>query len=425
MRVMRGVLWTAWALLLLAGTPGPAGAGEPGRHEDCLFSFAAIADSHIRIITSDDFRYLKAQSISRELLANFVRDIKHHIPPVDFAVHLGDITETGTAQEFSWASLILDSLTCPLYPVVGNHDNFQGDSKQNWLDFAGLDSTHYSFDYFGINFIVIDCTLPRYIPPYVHCDALVRARVARELALKPHMPAIILSHYNMWERPWNAEFDTTESYAEYMGVPWLREVLEDAGNVIAVINGHVHANRAEVHNGIHYLDVNATLTGRPSIRYFYVYRDRIEVDYEYISDQSLFNHVQDLCPWCVFCFDPDSVCAFIDGAETDKRFTIYYERAPAGAPEPTGPAFHFVVYGDQSGGSAATVTSPHTGTVLLSVYDVTGRRIDNCRIYKAEEHLRVDLNREMPEMAGLSAGIYFVSAAFRGGACTRKLTIIR
>lgn len=412
----------AAVLVLFAACTAPAVEGaRPVEHEDFLFAFAAIADSHIRIITSDDYRYLKAESISRELLAAFVRDINDHDPPMDFAVHLGDITEYGTVQEFSWARTILDSLRCPLYPVVGNHDNFQSDYKQNWLDFAGLDSTHYAFDYFNTNFIVIDCTAQPYIPPYVNCDHIVRGGLARELALKPLMPTIVLSHYNLWERKWNAGFDTTASYAEYPGVPLLRDILEGAGNVIAVINGHVHANRVEEHDGIYYIDLNATLIGRPSIRYFYVYRNRIEVDYAYISDEVLLAHVESLCPFCTFCFDPDLVCDFIDGTESDKRFTIYYDRMAAGVEQGEPVAFEFEVGYDDHGRMMAVVTSEHLGPLRISLYDVMGRRLDAHRAYKDEACVRMDLERVLPGLADTPGGIYFVSAALGGTTRTRKL----
>jgi len=424
MRARSRALEAASTLLLLACAAATARAGEPARQEDHLFAFAVIADSHIKVSTSDDYRYIKAESISRELLANFVRDINSHVPPVDFTVHLGDITEAGTLQEFTWAGIVLDSLDCPLYPVVGNHDNFEGDYKQNFLDFSGLDSTHYCFDYFGINFIVIDCTLPRYLPPYVHCDYIVRTRTARDLAAKPDMPAIIFSHYNMWERYWNATFDTTEGYAEYLGVPWLREALEDAGNVLAVVNGHVHANRVEVHNDIYYIDVNATLVGRPSIRYFYVYANRIEVDYEYISDETLFNHVKGLCPLCTSCFDRDSVCAFVDGTVEDKRFTIPYDGKLAHVSRRAPCAFELDISRDDRGRLTATVASERSGVLGLSLYDVRGRRIDACRVYKGEEVLTVDLGSELPGLAGLPRGIYFISATLGGATRNRKIPVL-
>jgi predicted phosphodiesterase len=425
MQAKLGAAGAVCLLLILASVTGPRAAADRGLAEDFLFAFAVIADSHINGLTSDDYRYIKAMTISRQILANMVGDINRHTPPVDFVVHLGDITESGTEREFNWTAAIMDSLSCPLYPVVGNHDNFQSDHKQNWKDFAGMDSTNYFFDYFGIHFLVIDCTLQPYIPPFVHCDALVRSRVAAQLAMKPDMPAVLLTHYNMWERPWNAAFDTTKSYQEYMGVPWLRDILEDAGNVVAVINGHVHANRVEVHEGIHYIDVNATLVGRPSIRYFYVYENRIEVDYAYISDEALFEHVESLGPMCIYCFDPDSVCAYADGAESDKKFTIYYEGPRAGV-DPLPPVdFEVEITRDAGGLTVCEVASAHTGMLDLALYDVTGRRIARSRIYKDSERISIDLGEALPHIREISGGIYFISVGLGGTTSTRKLPLVR
>jgi predicted phosphodiesterase len=391
--------------------------------EDLLFSFAVIADSHVRVSSNDDYRYIKATGISRELLANFVADINDHMPPVDFAVHLGDVTDNGISSEFYWAGSIMDSLNCPFYPVVGNHDNFLSDGKQLWKDWCGLDSTHYTFDYFGIHFVVIDCTLQPYQPPYVECGSEERAWVEQDLDANWDRPTIILTHYNMWERGWCATFDTTHHYQEYSGVPELRQILEEAGNVIAVLNGHVHANRVEVHNGIYYIDVNATLVGRPSIRYFYVYPGRIAVDYAYISDAGLFNHVAALCQYCISCFNPDSVCAFVDGSEADKRFTIEYSRPPGGGVGVPAPAFTFILRRGDSGGWTARIESAETGPVSLSLYDVRGRRLGRSWLWKDGETMTADLMREFPAMARLSKGVYFLSASFRGRRHTLKMPL--
>jgi predicted phosphodiesterase len=294
------------------------------------FVFAAIADSHIcKAGARDDYRHLKALSFACEILTNYVNDINAHQPKVDFVIHLGDITDFGRAGEFQKAGAILDRLECPLYPVVGNHDNFQSDNKRNWKRFAGMEVTNYTFDYGGLHFAAIDCTPNPYRPDSVDCDCGLRDWLADDLEANRRKPSIILSHYNMWERGWNAEFDTIRHYVEYGGMPELRQVLEKAGSVVAVMNGHVHANRVEVHGGIYYIDIGATLVGRPSIRYFSVYPDRIEVDYEYLSGELFFENVEDLCSKCTGCFDRSEVCDYIDGTDADKRFTIpIYTPAP-------------------------------------------------------------------------------------------------
>jgi hypothetical protein len=201
----------------------------------------------------------------------------------------------------------------------------QSDNKRAWKDFAGRESTTYAFDYSGFHFIVIDCTADPYAHPRVHCNRSLREWVGRELAAHVDRPTFVISHYNMWQRGWSAIFDTTNVYGEYRGMPELRDTLTRAGNVLAVINGHVHANRVEVHDGIHYVDVGATLVGRPSIRYFYVFPDRVEVTYAYISDLRLSKHVEKLCRRCPRCFDRTKVCDFIDGDDSDREFTILWD----------------------------------------------------------------------------------------------------
>jgi len=286
-----------------------------------LFVFAVIGDAHIGL-GGPDSRYIKAVDRGPKLLSCYVRDINARVPRVDFAVLLGDITDKGRKTEFETARRIVDSLRCPWYAVVGNHDNFTSDDKLGWKNFSGRDSTTYAFDFLGLHFIVMDCTENPYTVDGVNCSAGLRDWVARDLILNRDGPVIVFSHYNMWERPWNPEFDTTRHYAEYRGMRETRSVLTEAGNVVAVINGHVHANRVEVHDGIYYIDVGATLVGRPSVRYFSVFDDRIEVTYAYLSDCDLVNYVADLAKKCTTCFDREEVADFADGLDSDKQFTI-------------------------------------------------------------------------------------------------------
>lgn len=395
------------------------------------FVFATMADSHLRGgLATRDTRYIKAMDRCREILAAYVRDINAHIPPVDFAVHLGDLTDLGELGEFDMALQILDSLSCPLYPVLGNHDNFKSDAKAGWLAFAGRDSATYAFDIEGFHFIVIDCTLDPYAPPYVNCDSTLGVWVRENLSANRSKPTVVLSHYNMWQRHWNAMFDTTLHYAEYRGMPELREVLENAGNVVAVVNGHVHANRVEKHNGIYYVDVGATLVGPPSVRYFYFYPDRIDVDFEYLSDQTLFNHVTDLCDECCCCFSREDVCDFVDGAEGDKRFIIPLGlRSAAGSPDTAvavaSGAVSVRVRSDSPGGMHASIVSDLTGPVDITLHDVLGRRLERFGLWKNEAALEVDLDKSLRRIRELPAGIYFLRVSLRGAAHAEKVVLFK
>lgn len=390
--------------------------------------FATIGDSHLRDGGYPDTRYIKAMDVSSDLLRAYLGDINAHVPRVNFAVHLGDLTDLGSTREFEIGREIMDSLACPLYPVVGNHDNFKSDAKAGWLAFARRDSATYAFDVEGFHFIVIDCTLDPYQPPYVDCDSTVRAWVAENLSANRFKPTVVFSHYNMWQRHWNAMFDTTLHYAEYRGMPELRGVLENAGNVVAVVNGHVHANRVEKHNGIYYVDVGATLVGPPSIRYFYVYPDRIDVDFEYLSDQSLFDNVTSLCNQCCCCFSRDDVCDFVDGAPADKRFVIALGPGPAAgasggkAPISSGSVAVDVRFG-RPGGVRASIVSDLAGAVDISLHDVLGRRLDRCVLWKHEPTLEVDLDKSLEALRRLPAGIYFLRVSLGGTARTEKVVL--
>jgi hypothetical protein len=223
-------------------------------------------------------------------------------------------------------------------------------------------------------------------------------------------------------------FDTTLHYAEYRGMPELRQVLEDAGNVVAVVNGHVHANRVEEHNGIYYVDVGATLVGPPSIRYFYVYPDRIEVTYAYISDQNLLNHVTGLCPGCCCCFNKDQVCAFIDGQESDKRFVIPFRLhaavPPASLDSRVSSSLELVVMRDETGHVRALISSELMGAVDISLHDVLGRRLGRCNLWKDKPDFESDLSNNLTGLSDMPAGIYFIRASFRGTAVTRKFVFL-
>ncbi len=356
-------------ILVQACAPTPDRVGPGGirgiasyEYSEPLFVFAVLADTHVPDSRGsppgDDYLHLKALSIAEALLANCVEDINSHYPRVDFTMVLGDLSDAGKAWELQRAAEILADLDAPYYPVVGNHDNFQDDNKRAWKEAFGYDSTNYMFRYGGFNFIVIDPTLDPFEPPdrMVLFDEHTRAYVRGILDAEPQTPTFLFNHYPLLNRCWDATFRVYQAaglnclasraesisddaaqgpggYPSMLDIPYyrvyeggreLRAVLEHHGDVVAAINGHVHANRMEVLNGITYIDIAATLVGKPSVRYFYVYDHRVEVDFEYISNDTLLSHVQSMCPRCRRCTHPNQVCRFINGDLDSRRFTLAY-----------------------------------------------------------------------------------------------------
>jgi predicted phosphodiesterase len=406
--------------------PAPGLLGDDVPPRDYLFAFAAIGDSHIEPAGSVDFCYLKASHKSRHLLETYVADINSHIPPVDLAIHLGDITEFGTPMEFAMAKEILDDLDCPLYSVLGNHDDFQNDGKQAWREFAGMESTSYSFDFMNAHFVVVDCTLDPLVPPYVSCGPAIRQWVEADLASTYPRPSFVICHYNLWERPWNAKFDKTGHYEEYDGMAELRGVLERAGNVVAVINGHVHASRAELHNGIWYIDVGATLVGTPLIRYFYVCDDRVEITYRYISDNYLRGCVSRLCYKCSCCFDREAVRDFIVGEESDKFFTMTFNIASlpgpnAGAETPGAAGSCMQIRQGPHGQLFVETGGP--GLLRLSLYDVLGRNLDAHTVRVEGKGVSVSVPDCFPSLSRIPYGVYFLRASANGKSAAARFSL--
>ena len=124
---------------LLLAEVQPAGGEIP---EEPLFVFATIGDSHIRADEIwDDLRFIKATSISGELLENYVRDINAYEPSVDLAVHLGDITDHGRPAEFATAKAILDDIKTKAKHEHGVRPlHIEGDASNGWvlLDYADV-----------------------------------------------------------------------------------------------------------------------------------------------------------------------------------------------------------------------------------------------------------------------------------------------
>lgn len=190
----------------------------------------------------------------------------------DFLVHLGDvIQERGsfgpTSAALAEADAALAAFSGPRHYVLGNHDAV--DFTKN--EFLGLTAgaaraTQYHFDEAGFRFIVLDTCFrsdgvayrrgnfnwtDTYLPPRNLAwleRTLARARV-------DGLPCVVFAHQNVVGD--DARFILSNA-AE------VRSVLESAGNVVLVLQGHRHANYFFAAGGVQYVTLPATVNAADS-----------------------------------------------------------------------------------------------------------------------------------------------------------------
>ncbi len=87
-------------------------------HRDTL-RIALISDTHLWLSDARD----EVNDINRRSDINFV-------------VHLGDLTDTGTIKEYKWTRDILQNLHAPYVALIGNHD-FLGTGDETYIHIYG------------------------------------------------------------------------------------------------------------------------------------------------------------------------------------------------------------------------------------------------------------------------------------------------
>ena len=78
---------------------------------------------------------------------------------VDFVIHCGDLTDTGTKKEFEWVRDILGQLNKPYVALIGNHD-FLGTGDQAYKRLFG--KTDFSFIASRIKFVCLNTNATEY-----------------------------------------------------------------------------------------------------------------------------------------------------------------------------------------------------------------------------------------------------------------------
>jgi alkaline phosphatase len=204
---------------------------------------------------------------TEERLATFTTAMNAWAP--DFVIELGDFingwvvlgTEPGDPSRIpdilTWANDLYRQFDGPAYYVLGNHDVYNLD-KPTICSILGIDATYYSFDVGAYHFIVLDVQFAEDgsdlaytytgVAGFVPDSEMAWLRADLEAT---DTPTLICVHQRLddfieaWGRP------TVLNQAA------LQQLFAEDGDVIAVFQGHDHANVHNVIDGIHYVTFEA------------------------------------------------------------------------------------------------------------------------------------------------------------------------
>ncbi|WP_413290733.1 metallophosphoesterase family protein [Bdellovibrio sp. HCB337] len=199
------------------------------RQQSRLFSISPSEETGIRFALMTDSHH------NYNDLGTVVSNINRR-SDLNFAVHTGDLTDSGYNFEYDAFIQKFSALNIPSFVVIGNHDAI-GKGRKIYKNFFG--DFNYSFVYRGYHFIFFNNNRMEFLEEGWSLDWLTS-----ELQKNPTLPKIVFQHINFE----NADAFTSEMSAQMKS-------LYESHNVEWVINGHRHVYELSLNNGVHYLQV--------------------------------------------------------------------------------------------------------------------------------------------------------------------------
>jgi len=259
MRTMdrRGFLKAAGAAGLLAARLAPA-----AEHAQGSLSFGLVTDVHYADTPSRGTRFYRD---SLEKLRQAVETFNDRKLPM--AVELGDLIDAGATKsdELQYLRTIrreFEAFRGQRHYVLGNHCVAML-TKEEFL--ANCGSQHkessYSFDLGGFHFVVLDADFTSDGSPYApgnffwvdtYIPAPQREWLAEDLKQSRDKRTIVFVHQDLHDQT---------ALCGVKNADEVRRILEAAGNVLAVFQGHEHAGGYVKIKGIHYVTLRAMIEG--------------------------------------------------------------------------------------------------------------------------------------------------------------------
>ncbi|OQD42825.1 hypothetical protein BUL40_06935 [Croceivirga radicis] len=228
----------------------------------------------VRIGLASDTHYAERKVAGTRYYAGALQKMEEFVntmntEQVDFVMHLGDFkdedetkSEANTLGYLQTIEAAYAKFNGPRYHCIGNHD-VDSITKTQFLEQVtntgvATKKGYYSFDANGFHFVVLDGNHTQKGKDHFYKTGqdwqdtnLGTAQLtwlAKDLAATA-LPVVAFCHHPLYEF-----FRDGHKYHvnDYKAV---QKLLEVNGNVLAVFQGHVHAEDHVTHNGIHYVTV--------------------------------------------------------------------------------------------------------------------------------------------------------------------------
>lgn len=227
-----------------------------------MIRIALISDIHIGPPGYNKGIKRKLTDYSEQAIIEFVSQVSSG-NEFAFVVQLGDLIEDTNNEvdrdNFQRGLALFEPLSVPTYHLIGNHDTLNMDLDSVCM-LLGYSTPYYSFDYEGFHFVFLHSFVPEPGVPGITIPGKEIEWLSADLA-GTEKPVIVFMHHSLADQnlegnPW---FENHPRGCLVENRVEVREILKKAGNVAAVINGHLHWNNITHHDGIPYITIQSAV----------------------------------------------------------------------------------------------------------------------------------------------------------------------
>jgi 3',5'-cyclic AMP phosphodiesterase CpdA len=222
--------------------------------------FAVITDIHFGLAAPHRGISRKLTQHATQLTNAFVTTMNDEVKPT-LVLHLGDLIEDAEPAtdrtNLATGLGLLRTLHAPLYHTLGNHDQMQLPLDEVQAIF-GQSAPYYAFDAGGVHFVCLHSHIVDWTNICAQIDDAQLAWLTADLA-QTTLPVVIFTHYSLADQRLddNYWFAGAPDSCLLQNRAAVRRILADSGKVKLVLNGHLHWNRLDMHDGIPYITVQS------------------------------------------------------------------------------------------------------------------------------------------------------------------------